>query len=210
MTPLQTLLLLGAALLSVPASAADEMSAVAAQVSAQVLEHSDWVAAASACPADRMPTTNTFDSHQDNDCKRAEQLPACLARCTSGDGMSCYWLANTLELAGGERPAFEPLYQHSCELGVISGCTNNAAGQLMAQPDDATLKACTARTFARACELDDPWGCTMYGDQLRRGDGVQKSNELALKALGKSCKNGPVDEACSTARDMIEEIGAEK
>lgn len=169
-------------------------SAEANAVAAEVLAHTDWRALADRCPASLMPSRQLPDTLKPNSCTTG-QLRSCLSSCGSGDAQACYWLAYELQQARVQPMAAETLYQRSCQLGMVSGCTNRAAS-MSQDADDPTNQVCAAQTFSKACAADDPWGCTMSAMHLSRGLGVKQDKALALQALEKSCKYGPVDEAC--------------
>ena len=199
--------LFGIALLSsLAASATSDNQALFDRLYADIQARQDWQAQARQCPGDNMPARTATRSMQANRCASPGQLEACLQRCEAGDGNDCYWLATTLQQAKGPADGYEPLYQRACSLGLVSGCTNRAAGMLTADADSQAVRHCAVQTFNKACELDDPWACTMYGFHLSRGIGVTPDVNLALKVLEKSCKHGPADPACSGARQLQEEI----
>jgi hypothetical protein len=189
--------------LATPAAPADERlpDAEAAGVATEVLANADWRALASRCPASLMPKQPTSDYLSRNNCKPGE-FKACQSRCTRGESGACYWLSYGLQQGGADPRAAEVLYQRSCQLGIVSGCTNRAAGMSLDNPGDEGIQTCAVETFSKACELDDPWACTMHALHLIRGIGTRPDKELALKALEKSCKYGPDDEACSAAISM--------
>ncbi|MEN5094437.1 sel1 repeat family protein [Pseudomonas protegens] len=199
--------LFGMALLSsLAANAAPTDQELIDALYAKVQARQDWQAQARQCPSDNMPARTATRATQANRCETPEQLGACLQRCETGDGNDCYWLATTLQQAKGPAAGYEPLYQRACSLGLVSGCTNRAAGMLTADADNQATRHCAVQSFNKACELNDPWACTMYGFHLSRGIGVAPDADLALKVLDKSCKYGPADPACSGARQLQEEI----
>ena len=174
-------------------------------VSRDVLERGSWLAETQKCPTELIPEKESRDYLQVNDCKPG-QLASCLSRCSASDAGACYWLGYELQQAHALPNASEILYQRSCKLGVVSGCTNRAAGMLAETPKDPKVQACAATTFARACSLDDPWGCTMYAFHLSRGIGVAQDKDLALKTLEKSCKYGVEDPACSMGVQLGDQL----
>jgi hypothetical protein len=99
-----------------------------------------------------------------------------------------------------DNPVSEALFLRACTLGIVSGCTNRAAG--MDRPD-----ACAIRTFQVGCDRDDPWACTMIGFHLIRGIGIAQDRERARQALAKSCRFGEDDPACEYAKRLLNEIG---
>ena len=183
-------------------AAADAVSPAVTRVVRRIAEKKDWLAETKICPADIMPNHAPVNAGKDN-CQAP--YDACLTRCEAGDPDSCYWLAHQLQQNRAPSETYESLFQRSCKLGVVSGCTNHAAGLLHAKDDIPTQK-CTARTFERGCRQDDPWACTMYGLQLSRGLGVARDQTAALKALEKSCKYGDSDPACGYAKELRKQI----
>ncbi|MBO0755581.1 MAG: sel1 repeat family protein, partial [Bradyrhizobiaceae bacterium] len=99
-------------------------------------------------------------------------------------------------------PVSEALFLKACGLGIVSGCTNRAAGM-----EDSGHSSCITQTFQRACDYNDPWACTMFGFHLSRGIGVAQDRERARQVLSKSCRFGETDQACSYARRLLKEIG---
>ena len=174
-------------------------------VSRDVVRHASWLADSRKCPTEFIAESERRDDRWTNDCKPGK-LAACLARCTANDAGACYWLGYELQQAHGVPPSAELLYQRSCRLGIVSGCTNRAAGMLVESPVDPQVQACAAATFGKACSFDDPWGCTMYAFHLSRGIGVAPDRELALKALEKSCRYGAEDPACSSGMQLRDDI----
>jgi hypothetical protein len=192
-------------LLYVHAAHGQQTSPEAGRLSNQVLAKSAWLAEADKCPASIMAKRETPGGIGSNVCEGA-QLGSCLAKCDTGNARSCYWLAHQFQKFGDKTRAPEALYQRACKLGVMSGCTNRAAGMLAEKRDDPSIQSCTADTFSRACAFDDPWACTMYAFQLGRGMGVARDNARALEALKKSCKNGAEDPACQYAKGVESDL----
>lgn len=170
----------------------------------RIAEKKDWLAEAKLCPADVMPI-RAPGVHAGNDACKTPPYETCLAKCEAGDGGSCYTLALEMQKNSAPSEIYESLFQRSCKLGVVSGCTNHAAGLLNAK-DDAPAEKCAARTFERGCKYDDPWACTMYAFNLSRGLGVAQDLAAALKTLEKSCKYGDSDPACAYAKGLRQEI----
>jgi hypothetical protein len=183
---------------------ADEATAVAAAV----LAHADWRALAERCPASLMPARQSSGELTTNDCGPGQRR-ACLAQCTAGEPQACYWLAYEIQQSRVDAAAADTLYQRSCQLGVVSGCTNRAARMSYDREDDPAAQACAAQTFSKACAADDPWGCAMHALHLSRGLGVKQDKAQALRALEKSCKHGPADEACQYGMEMKKSLLAE-
>ena len=205
-TPSPFLIAVGLLLAAVLGTANAQQSTEEADgVSRDVLNHESWLADSQKCPTELIAENENRDYLRGNDCKPGK-LASCLSRCSASDAGACYWLGYELQQAHGLPSASELLYQRSCKLGVVSGCTNRAAGMLADHPKDSQVQACAAATFAKACSFDDPWGCTMYALHLSRGIGVAQDRELALKTLEKSCKYGAEDPACSSSVQLRDEI----
>lgn len=191
--------------LSLQAAHGQAASADAARVAREVLSHRAWMTQARQCPSTVMPPSETTEDLRKNICQ-SMPLSACLAQCRAGDGGACYWLANALEQAQAEAGAQGALYQRACQQGIVSGCTNRAAGMLSEHPNDQPVLACAVETFAKACAVDDPWACTMYAFHLGRGIGVAQNKALAIQVLGKSCKYGDDDPACRYGMGLKAEL----
>ncbi|MFN3302623.1 MAG: hypothetical protein ACK44A_02780 [Roseateles sp.] len=181
------------------AQSPEPTEAEVAAIAAEVVAHAHWLDHAARCPASVMPEQQAPDAGRDT-CARGE-LKACLARCTAGDGGACYRLAQDIQhKTKSQAPGV--LFQRSCQLGVVSGCTNKAAGLSLEKPDDEGNRVCAAQTYAKACAFDDAWACTMYALHLGHGIGIQKDKALASQVLEKSCKHGPEDDACSSGMKL--------
>jgi hypothetical protein len=192
------------AFIAFPAARAGQTAAEASEIAKNVLSRNDWLSEAGRCPSAVMPERQTLDFLDSNDCMRG-QFASCLEKCSAGVGGACYWLGQGLHETGADQAA-EVLYQRSCRLGIVSGCTNRAAGMMSEKPEAPSVNACAAETFSKACAFDDPWACTMYAWHLSRGIGVQEDKALALKVLGKSCKYGSDDQACSYGTRLRKEL----
>ena len=182
-----------------------QVSEEANQVAREVLSRTPWLADANRCPSALIPQRETLDYQLRNDCKSG-QLSACLSKCTAAQPGACYWLGQELQKAGADQQAAEVLFQRSCKLGVMSGCTNRAASMSSEKRDDQTMQACAAATYSKVCAFDDPWACTMYAFLLSRGIGLRQDKDLALKVLSKSCKYGANDEACIYGTRLKQEL----
>ena len=185
-------------------AAAEAVSPAQTRVVGRIAEKKDWLADTKLCPADVMPIRGPGVHASVDECK-TPPYDTCLAKCEAGSAGSCYSLAVQLQRNSAPFEIFESLFQRSCKLGVVSGCTNHAAGLLHAK-DDVPTQKCAARTFERGCKADDPWACTMYGLQLSRGLGIAQDLAAALKVLEKSCKYGDSDPACGYAKELRKEI----
>ncbi len=173
----------------------------------EVLANSQWVKDAKLCPIQVMAQKAVTSHLNENECKPGK-LTACLGNCSSGEPGACYWLGQALLQRKAKFDADEVLFQRACKLGVMSGCTNRAAGMLNSAANDERTRSCAARTFTAVCALDDPWACTMQALHLSRGIGVKKDTDKALKSLEKSCKYGPDDPACIYAAHIRNDIQA--
>jgi hypothetical protein len=183
-------------------------SAEAQAIAQTVIDNAAWTAAARDCPTTVMRTNTTTRPFVANDCETGA-LGTCLDACKAGTSGACYWLAYELQQQKVAEDAPTTLYHQACRLGVVSGCTNQAAGLLHAAKDDEPTRACAAATFDLACTRNDPWACTMSAMHLSRGIGVPRDIPRALKALEKSCKFGPKDPACTAAIRMRHELQAQ-
>lgn len=184
---------------------AQQTSAEASAVAAEVLRNAPWVADALACPASSMPKSEILLGISKNKCKTGKR-GVCLKKCAAGNASACYWLAYELQEDHANKQAVETLYQRSCTLGIMSGCTNRAAGLVSQRPNDSAADMCAAKTFSIACASEDPWACTMYANFLIKDKSVPGHEDMALAALAKSCKFGPDDPACSYAMDLKAKI----
>ena len=98
----------------------------------------------------------------------------------------------------------EALFLKACSLGSVSACTNRAAGIQKIEGDKGL--DCALRTYEKACELEDPWACTMLGFHLADGKGVEKDLQGALQVIQKSCLYGDQDPACRNALILKKQI----
>ena len=182
----------------------DRQASATQQVAAAVLQQDAWVGEARLCPSQLMPARAAARSPSATACTTPSS--ACLARCESGEGEACYWLGQGLQKQHAPDPAYETLFQRSCKLGIMSGCTNRAAGMMHEQSDSTASLQCANRTFEKACAADDPWACTMLGFNLNGGLGVARNPERSLEVLRKSCKFGTDDPACTAAQNLKQQI----
>jgi TPR repeat protein len=159
----------------------------------------DWLPKLDRCPADLMPKRASADVFSIERCSAA--LNECLGRCRMGGAGDCYAAAQfLLKISNGPVP--QALFLKACALGYVSGCTNRAASI-----EKGPSVGCAIRTYQLACDLDDPWACTMIGFHLVRGVGIEKNDDRARKAFSKSCRLGDDDEACRYAKALLKEIG---
>jgi len=200
MIPVRSILVAVTLLLSAPVVDAKNLAPPLQQIADRIATKKEWVATAKACPAALMAKPGAQVPVGEDSCKVA--VTACFSRCEKGDGPACYWLAYQLQTAGAAPAAYETLFQRSCKLGIVSGCTNHAA----ALSDDPAWQSCAVKTFEQGCTYDDPWACTMLALHLSRGIGVAVDRQRALKVLEKSCKYGDDDSACQYAKQMRRQI----
>jgi hypothetical protein len=180
-----------------PAAASDAVKSVLERMEAVLPE---WLPELGKCPADVMPAREIKPNYFKERC--ATTLEQCLGNCRAGDANECYAAALVLqEVRNG--PVSEALFLRACALGIVSGCTNRAAGLDNSGPGDP----CSIRTFERACDRNDPWACTMIGFHLVRGIGVAKDSQRAKQVLAKSCQIRETDPACGYAQGLLREIG---
>jgi hypothetical protein len=177
-------------------SASDTVSALLDSMGAT---QPDWLPSLDKCPADAMPARETAFHASKERCESA--LEQCLRNCRVGDANDCYASAVALQKVRNSSIP-QALFLRACELGVVSGCTNRAAGM-----DSGKGSPCAIRTFAAACNHSDPWACTMIGLHLVRGIGVDKDHKRARQLLSRSCGLGDGDEACVAAKALMKEIG---
>jgi hypothetical protein len=175
---------------------------------AEVLENieaakPDWLPDLGKCPADVMPKQVAASTYFEERC--AARLERCLNNCRAGDASDCYASALILGRVRNS-PISEALFLRACGLGIVSGCTNRAAGMEAPGAQPGSGNECSVRTFNLACERDDPWACTMAGFHLARGIGVAKDPARARQILAKSCKYGEEDQACAYAKGILKEI----
>lgn len=156
------------------------------------------------CPANSAPIRQTLLSSTSDSTMNAceDNQSKCYQLCLKNDGVACYFSALSLQEANYKLPA-EQLFQRSCELGVASGCTNRAAGMLnFTEHLTAEQKKCIFSTFEKTCDWRDPWGCTMFADQLISEENTEPNYKKALNVLKYSCKYGNDDPACQSAKEL--------
>lgn len=159
-----------------------------------------WLFTGDACPADVMPEIEKKIEYKALGC--VGNPDQCLEKCRTNDANACYALSLLLdEQRGKEETDTQALYLRACKLGIVSGCTNNAAGKLNIAPKDEKIAKCAADTFEKTCARDDFWGCTMYGEAWAIGLGRSENVEEAQKYFQKACvKFGEDSPACQAAR----------
>lgn len=170
-----------------------------AQIDAAVAKEKHWLRDAARCPVSLIPKRQTGEYLMGDSCTITPGI--CMMKCKAGKGGSCYWLAYAVQQGGGKPQTSEALFQRACKLGVVSGCTNRAAGMVAHKPSDESVLRCAVRTYKKTCALDEPWGCTWYALHLARGIGVKADPAAALRVLNSKtpCKYGKNDQACRNA-----------
>ncbi|MCF6442482.1 hypothetical protein L1077_23925 [Pseudoalteromonas luteoviolacea] len=156
------------------------------------------------CPTDYFPKSNLPYKNYIDDC--SINPSSCLERCDKGDGNYCSSLANVIQNKLQSSYHSEALFSKSCQLGIVSGCTNRASG-LISHNGDSSLE-CALKTFKLACSDKDEWGCTMYGAYLAQGKGVERNFIRALEVLKVSCESGIGHPACQHAKNISSQIQA--
>jgi hypothetical protein len=158
-----------------------------------------WLPKPDQCPADLMPARGGPLRYSIESC--SADVVQCLERCRAGDAGNCYSAAIVTQRIRNS-PVSQALFQRACASGIVSGCTNQAAGM-----ESGPGQSCAIRTYISACDHDDPWACTMIGFHLTRGIGVDKDHDRAKQAFAKSCRFGDDDDACRAAKSLLKEIG---
>jgi hypothetical protein len=186
-----------ASALAVPSVHAADVDALVEQMEAS---WPDWLPKPDQCPADLMPAHETTFDFSIERC--SAETAQCLDRCRAGEAADCYATALVFQkVRNGRVP--EALFLKACALGLVSGCTNRAAGMDRVSNGNQ----CTIRTYEKACDLNDPWACTMFGFHLIRATGGNRDHDRARKAFAKSCRFGEDDPACAGAKALLKQIG---
>ena len=192
---LAALVLASTGLHALPANATD---AARAMLESMEATRPDWLPSLDKCPADIMPARETEFSYSEKRCEST--LEACVRNCGTGDAIDCYGSAVILQKVR-PNPVSEALFLRACALGIVSGCTNRAAAM-----DSGDGVPCAIQTFTAACDRRDPWACTMIGLHLIRGIGIDKDHSRARQLLSRSCPFGEADEACRSAKALMNEM----
>lgn len=182
------------------------------QILRKIKRNQQWQAQQAQCPAELAPAKRVKFSRKESriDAEAATNLNTHYQACVNDNqGYACYNLALGLQTLKHDDEA-EVMFQQSCRLGVASGCTNRAAGMLAERPSSKRVMRCATKSFAKACNWKDPWGCTMYAGQLVAGEGVKKDNQKALGVMKNSCLHGTDDSACQAAQRIKQYIKAEQ
>ena len=168
-----------------------------------------WLFGWERCPADVMPATEAPFRSLEKLCEG--DLSACLDRCQGRDASACYWAALRVQGLRRDEAASEALFLRACSLGVVSGCTNRAAGMTKDGTEGEAVTRCAVRTFERTCHANDPWGCTMFGFHLIKGLGIDRDPDRAARVLRLACARfGEEDPACARAQELLEQLGPTK
>jgi hypothetical protein len=163
----------------------------------------EWLFTGDACPSDLMPEVERKIEYKAVGC--ADNPDKCLEKCQAEDANACYALSLLInEQQGREDDNTQALYLRACKLGIVSGCTNNAATKANWDSIDEKTAKCVADTFEKTCLREDSWGCAMYGMALTLGSGRKQDNDEAIKYLQKACsKFGKDSPACQSAREKL-------
>jgi hypothetical protein len=142
----------------------------------------------------------------------------CWTLCTEGrNGTACFRLARVFQEHAPENdPRTQVLFTMACARGMAAGCTNRGAGVRNAEYENDPLRAwsksrreaCTARSFAVACDQNDSWGCFMSGQATANGEGVRRDLARARMIYERACAaTGGRDVAgCASANEALEDL----
>lgn len=166
-----------------------------------------WLVLEESCPLSLIPNQQKKISYLSDECEKNPSR--CLEDCKKEDGNACYSLALLVQIKTSiDNKSAESLFLLSCKYGVASGCTNYAAGRFDSENVE-TLK-CSVDTFEKTCEMDDSWGCTMFGLALIKGVSRKPNQAEAIKYLKKVCDLNNNSEACKGATRILETIEPQK
>jgi len=191
---------------SAPQKTTADTTASAKRAFHRLSSRPDWLFPFDACPADAFPAVEKlvpFAAGQE-----ALDADASLDRCRANDANACYGAALQAQQLKVPSDYAEALFSRACSLGLVTACTNRAAGLVNAASPQSDPWPCANRTFEAMCGHDDPWACTMWGGSLVRGRGVPKDVGAARKVLPKGCLLGEDDPACEAARKLLREADA--
>jgi len=177
--------------------------AEANDVYSQISENEELSKLAKVCPTELLPSQDIEFFNKTSICEKNEAY--CLKQCLAGSSDFCFGLANHFNITDENSESYSrPLYAKSCQLGLVSSCTNIAAG--IKNNEGLAEAQCYTKTFEKTCDLDDPWGCTMFAISLIYAEGTEKNLDKALKVMRGSCFYGEEDRACTTAIELASEI----
>jgi hypothetical protein len=168
------------------------------------LAKATWLFPADDCPADVLAEDE--NGGRDSLASCTASLDACVVRCQSAKPLACYWGAVRVQELKADDRYSEAMFLRACRLGVMSGCTNRAAGILSRESGRPERIQCAARTFEATCRHDDAWGCTMLGLCLIHAKGIEQDLPRAREVLNKGCKHGADDPACSSALELLRQL----
>lgn len=156
------------------------------------------------CPADIFNLPNKAFTGNYAFC---ENNPSdCLSGCKAGDANQCFTLGYSLQQKRIDDNYAEYLFALSCQQGLAIGCTNRAA-HIKSYDSEKSEQSCVFETFKKTCELNDSWGCLMYGNEfLQAGN---KNIPLAKQLFKKACDIEPDNESCHSAKKLLKLIEAE-
>lgn len=180
------------------------------KVSQQITSKPEWLPFDEQFSSEIVPASSKDLKYSDKGCRNNPNR--CFEQCKKEDGNACYALSLLFE----ERKSLEqrdstPLFLRACKLGIMSGCTNYAAGKLNSDPQNIEITQMAKRIFEQTCEKKDAWGCAMYGMLL--GESAESDEDLksAVEYLSKACEfRSNEDEACKNAQTLIEQINKSK
>lgn len=89
----------------------------------------DWLPKPEQCPADLMPTHETMFNFSIERC--TAETAQCVDSCRAGDAADCYATALVFQKVKNGQ-LVDAFFLKACGLGLVSGCTNRAAGMDMA------------------------------------------------------------------------------
>ncbi len=180
------------------------------KVSQQISSKPDWLSLDEQFSSEIVPASSKELNYSVADCRNNPNR--CFEECKKEDGNSCYALALLFENRNASKQnGSMPIFLRACKFGIMSGCTNYAAGILNSDPKNIDIIQTAKRIFEQTCETKDAWGCAMYGMLL--GESAESDEELnnAVKYLSKACEFVSIEhEACKNAQTIIEQINKTK
>lgn len=184
----------------------EEVDLELSKVSEQINSKLDWLSFDEQFTSKIVPASSEALKYSDKGCRNNPNR--CFEQCKKEDGNACYALALLFEDRKSlEQNDSKPLFLKACKLGIISGCTNYAAGILNSDPQNIDINQTAKSIFEQTCEKKDAWGCTMYGMLLAESAESEDDFKNAIKYLKKACEfRSNEDEACKNAQTIIEQI----
>lgn len=155
------------------------------------------------CPTELMDKAGNrnaiypYQDFQSNYKKCKENIMLCLGNCEDGLAQSCFNLAAFYDFEKQDNETAQTLYQKSCSLGSVNGCTNRAAF-LFNQNSNQNSRDCYENSFVKTCQKGDAWGCKMYIRVLKETNPKNKAEKLkhAGELLKKACIQDSSSDAC--------------